>query len=93
MLGPKDVRQRVELLERALADQRSLLAKYVNPNVERVPQIFVPYKEVLPLYRAGLNVPGDVTLVWQTRQPIPTGAAGTISSSSAGASTTHGLGD
>jgi hypothetical protein len=64
MLGPTDVHDRVKLLERVFADQRALLAMYVNPNVEQVPQIFVPYKEVLPLYRAGLKVPDDVTLVW-----------------------------
>jgi hypothetical protein len=41
-----------------------MLARDVNPNVTRVPQIFVPYKEVLTLYQNGLKVPEDVTLVW-----------------------------
>lgn len=56
--------QKVSLMEQILTDQRQLLAKYAGPNLEQTPQIFVPYKEVLPLYEAGLKVPDDVTLVW-----------------------------
>jgi hypothetical protein len=32
--------------------------------VEQVPQMFCAYKEVLDLYRQGLQVPDDVTIVW-----------------------------
>jgi hypothetical protein len=64
MNGPKDTAGRVKLLQKAIDNQRDILAKYVNPNVESIPQIFVPYKEVLPLYQNGLKVPPDVTLVW-----------------------------
>ncbi len=55
---------RIELLERIFADQRELLARYVRPDVEHVPQMFCAYKEVLGLYRGGLRVPDDVTIVW-----------------------------
>lgn len=44
--------------------QRELLATHVNPEVSRVPQVFIPYKEVLEAYNAGLQVPDDVTLMW-----------------------------
>jgi hypothetical protein len=64
MQGPKDTAGRVALLERIFADQRALLAKHVDPQVERVPQLFVPYKEVLAQYRGGLRVPDDVTVMW-----------------------------
>ena len=64
MIGPADMPSRVKILENAIADQRTLLAKYVNPKVEEVPQAFMPYKEALTQYQAGLNVPDDVTLVW-----------------------------
>jgi hypothetical protein len=64
MQGPKDTAGRVALLERIFADQRALLAKHVDPRVERVPQLFVPYKEVLAQYRGGLKVPDDVTVMW-----------------------------
>jgi len=64
MQGPKDPAQRVALLERIFTDQRAMLAKHVNPQVEQVPQLFVPYKEVLAQYRQGLKVPDDVTVMW-----------------------------
>ena len=52
-------------LNTIFADQRQILANRVNANPARVPQIFVPYKEVLSIYDTGLvNVPDDVTLVW-----------------------------
>lgn len=47
-----------------LRDQRDLLTKYVNKDVTQVPQVFIPYKEVLDVYHAGLQVPDEVTLMW-----------------------------
>ena len=43
--------------------QRNLLSKYFD-DVTKVPQLFIPYKEVLDAYNAGLKVPEDVTLCW-----------------------------
>ncbi|MBL0885952.1 glycosyl hydrolase 115 family protein [Myceligenerans indicum] len=57
-------RARVELLRTVIADQRDLLAEELGPRGRDAPQLFVPYKEVLPLYDAGLEVPEDVTIVW-----------------------------
>ena len=37
---------------------------HVNKDVTQVPQVFIPYKEVLDIYNAGLQVPDDVTLMW-----------------------------
>ncbi len=64
MLGAKTVDDQKEALARVLADQRGLIAKHVSPDVESVPQVFIPYKEVLDVYDAGLEVPDDVTLMW-----------------------------
>jgi Glycosyl hydrolase family 115/Gylcosyl hydrolase family 115 C-terminal domain len=64
MQGPKTDPERIQTLQRIFADQRALLAKYVRPDVEQVPQMFCVYKEVLGLYRQGLKVPDDVTIVW-----------------------------
>ena len=64
MQGAKTVEEQKAVLERVLKDQRDLLRKYVNKDVEAVPQVFIPYKEVLDVYRAGLEVPEDVTLMW-----------------------------
>ena len=58
-------RARVELLGQAIADQRRLLAEELGQErADQAPQIFVPYKEVLPLYADGLDLPEDITLVW-----------------------------
>lgn len=56
--------EKVQLMEQIIADQRTLLSRWVNPDLTQIPQAFVPYKEVLLLYRNGLRVPDDVTLVW-----------------------------
>lgn len=64
ILGTRSQAERIPLLEKIFSVQRSLLAKYVRPDVENVPQIFCPYKEVLADYRAGLKVPDDVTIVF-----------------------------
>lgn len=64
MQGAKTVEEQKAVLERVLKDQRGLLEKYVNKDVTAIPQAFIPYKEVLDIYNAGLKVPGDVTLIW-----------------------------
>jgi hypothetical protein len=63
MLGARSLPDKQDLLGRVIAGQRALLKDHVG-DPEKVPQIFVPYKEVLDVYRAGLALPDDVTLVW-----------------------------
>ena len=65
MQGASSVAARQALLNQLIADQRELLARHVG-RPEALPQIFVPYKEVLPLMQTapGLQIPDDVTLVW-----------------------------
>lgn len=55
---------RVDLLSQVIADQRELLRDTLGPRADDALQIFIPYKEVLPLYDDGLDVPQDVTIVW-----------------------------
>jgi len=64
MEGAKNIPQQVEGLTDVFKEQRQLLCKSINKNAEEIPQIFIPYKEVLDAYNAGLKVPDDVTLVW-----------------------------
>ena len=59
---PKD--KEVSLIEEVLGDQRDILAKHINKPIDSIPQLFMPYKEVLDIYEKGLKVPEDVTLVW-----------------------------
>ncbi|OGX82148.1 hypothetical protein BEN47_18770 [Hymenobacter lapidarius] len=64
MTGDNSKAARIKVLETVFADQRRMLAQHVNPDPGKVPQVFVPYKEVLDLYRNGLKVPDDVALMW-----------------------------
>lgn len=64
MQGAKTIAEQKSVLDRVFTDQRGLLAKYINKDVAQVPQVFIPYKEVLDIYHAGLKVPEDVTLMW-----------------------------
>ncbi|WP_177224194.1 glycosyl hydrolase 115 family protein [Thermoflavifilum thermophilum] len=64
MEGAKTIEEQKQVLTHVFEDQRALLRKYMDTNLSNIPQIFIPYKEVLPVYDHGLKVPDDVTLVW-----------------------------
>lgn len=61
---PTAIADRIDLMEQVFKDQRDLLHQHVTNEWGPVAQCFVPYKEVLPIYDAGLKVPDDITLVW-----------------------------
>lgn len=54
----------VSVLGQVIADQRAILQKWVNRDITKVPQILIPYTEVLNLYNEGLKIPDDVTICW-----------------------------
>ena len=64
MEGVKTKQEKLDGLQRVIDDQRELIRKHYRKDVERVPQVFIPYKEVLEIYESGLHVPDDVTLMW-----------------------------
>ncbi len=64
MLGANTMQEQKDVLNNAVKEQRQMLAKYINPAIEKVPQAFIPYKEVQDIYDYGFDVPEDVTLVW-----------------------------
>lgn len=59
---PED--QKTAVTEQALNDQRQILSSHIAKPVEEIPQVFVPYKEVLDIYEKGMALPEDVTIVW-----------------------------
>ncbi len=65
MLGGGTLDEKALRLTKIIADQRAMLAKWVNPDPAKVPQIYCPYKEALELYRRlPTELPGDITLCW-----------------------------
>jgi len=54
----------VKVLEQIFSDQRKILGKWVNKDLAEVPQVLIPYTEVLDLYNQGLKVPEDVIICW-----------------------------
>lgn len=64
MLGANTMQEQKEVMDKAAKEQREMLVKHINPDVTKVPQAFIPYKEVQDIYDAGFEVPEDVSLVW-----------------------------
>lgn len=64
MEGVKTLDEKTKWLQKVINDQRKLLHKNLKTDIKNIPQIFVPYKEVLDIYNNGLKVPDDVTLMW-----------------------------
>lgn len=64
MSRERPVEEKIALLESVISDQRELLQRKLGRPANEIAQIFVPYKETLDLYRRGLNVPEDVTIIW-----------------------------
>lgn len=64
MAGTRTAEERKKALGDVIAAQRELLSRTLRRPPEAIPQVFIPYKEVLDAYQAGLEVPPDVTLMW-----------------------------
>lgn len=64
MEGIDDDTEARAVLQRIIDRQREMLASIFNQPASSLKQVFTPYKEVLKLYKLGLSVPDDVTIVW-----------------------------
>lgn len=64
MEGVKTMKEKTAALQQVIIDQRELLRRYIGSDVTKIPQVFVPYKEVLQIMENGLDVPDDITLMW-----------------------------
>jgi hypothetical protein len=54
----------ISLLERIVADQRSIIGETFGRDPATIPQDWALYKEVQGYYEKGMRVPDDVTLLW-----------------------------
>lgn len=63
LLGYGSQQEAIAGLTDMISNQRRMLADSIG-DPATIPQIYLPYKEALDLYNAGLKIPDDVTLVW-----------------------------
>lgn len=61
---PMSEGENVALLERIVAEQRSIIARESGRAPEHTPQVWALYKEVQGYYESGMRVPDDVLLLW-----------------------------
>lgn len=60
--SPEEILQaKVDLLSTVIHDQKKILKDTLGRDTMMT---FIPYKEVLPLYDTGMEIPEDMTLVW-----------------------------
>lgn len=64
MEGVKTVEEYKNAINRVIVDQTELLKTYINPDPSQIPQVVIPYKEILDVYKAGMQVPEYMTLMW-----------------------------
>lgn len=64
MEGVNGVDEETEILDKVISEQRRMISEYFKCTSDSIPQIFVPYKEVLGAYNNGLKLPDDISIVW-----------------------------
>lgn len=63
-MNNKSVSYNIHLMQQIIDTQESIIARFLNPDVSKVPQIWALYKEVQSYYDHGMKVPDYVTLLW-----------------------------
>jgi hypothetical protein len=58
------IKEKIKLLEDVFRDQRGILHRQIKKDVTKIPQVFIPYTEVLGFYNQGMKVPDDVIICW-----------------------------
>lgn len=64
LLGYEGQAAQLQGLKDIIAAQREIITDSLGGDPTKVPQIYIPYKEALTLYNAGLKIPDDVTMCW-----------------------------
>lgn len=64
MEGAKTIPEARDGVEQVIDVQRGLLSRAQGRPPEHIPQVLTLYKEVLDIYKAGLKVPEDISLIW-----------------------------
>ena len=60
---PMSEESNIDLLQKIVKDQRTIISKVTGKKAETVPQVWALYKEVQEYYDKGMRVPDDITLL------------------------------
>jgi hypothetical protein len=63
-MNNESIDHNIQLMQDIVATQETIIARFLNPDVSKVPQIWALYKEVQDYYDHGMKVPDYVTLLW-----------------------------
>ena len=64
MPGYNTIEEKATAMRQIITAQRQLIKDNLDKDPSLVPQIYCPYKEALNIYRQGISLPDDVTLLW-----------------------------
>ncbi|MEL1240917.1 glycosyl hydrolase 115 family protein [Flavobacterium flavipallidum] len=64
MEGAKNAEEAKNMVEKIISTQREMLTSTFKKPITSIPQVMIPYKEVLEQYNKGMKIPEDVTLMW-----------------------------
>jgi len=64
MEGVSNYKEGAVLVSKIIQDQRNMLSNQIDKPIDKIPQVFTPYKEVMNYYDAGIELPEDITLMW-----------------------------
>lgn len=64
MEGAKNAEDAKNMVEKIIVKQREMLASTFKKPATSIPQVMIPYKEVLEQYNKGMKIPEDVMLMW-----------------------------
>lgn len=63
-MNDEGIEHNINLMQEIVATQEKIIARFLNPDVAKVPQLWALYKEVQDYYDHGMKVPDYVTLLW-----------------------------
>jgi hypothetical protein len=63
-MNNESIDHNIQLMQEIVATQEKIIARFMNPDVSKVPQLWALYKEVQAYYDHGMQVPDYVTLLW-----------------------------
>lgn len=59
-----DIRDNISMVENIVNKQQKILKEEVNSDINKIPQLWCLYKEIMDYYNQGLRVPENITLLW-----------------------------